>query len=323
MATPTNRQQFKDYCLRNLGKPIIEINVTDEQVDDRIDDALRYYWDYHFDGSEKLYYRFEIQEKNRPGKLTEIEVMNGGVGYQNSDTISFSNVGGSNAAANVVTDANGTITEVVMTDHGSGYYNAPVVTVNTSTGSNAALTAYPGGYIPLPENVIGAINIFDSGLITNTNDMFNVQYQFFLNELYSLTSTSIVPYYMSMSHIQFLQELLVGKQPVRYNRHKNKLYVDMNWGKVSNGQWLIAEVYEIVNPDLYKDVWKDRWLLEYATQLIKQQWGGNMKKFIGIQMANGVMMNGQQIYNEATETIAEMRKEMINSYSLPAMDFIG
>ena len=97
----------------------------------------------------------------------------------------------------------------------------------------------------------------------------------------------------------------------------------MNWGKVSNGQWLIAEVYEIVNPDLYKDVWKDRWLLEYATQLIKQQWGGNMKKFIGIQMANGVMMNGQQIYNEATETIAEMRKEMINSYSLPAMDFIG
>ena len=45
MAVPTTRSEFKEYCLRKLGKPVIEINVDDDQVEDRIDEAIRYYWD--------------------------------------------------------------------------------------------------------------------------------------------------------------------------------------------------------------------------------------------------------------------------------------
>jgi hypothetical protein len=56
MATITNRTDFKNYCLRRLGFPVIEINVDDEQVEDRIDDALQYWQDYHFDGLQKVYY---------------------------------------------------------------------------------------------------------------------------------------------------------------------------------------------------------------------------------------------------------------------------
>ena len=52
MASPNTRATFKDYCLRALGKPVVEINVDDDQVDDRIDEALEYWRDYHFDGSE-------------------------------------------------------------------------------------------------------------------------------------------------------------------------------------------------------------------------------------------------------------------------------
>ena len=44
MANPTSRAAFKEYCLRRLGKPVIEINVDEDQVDDRIDEALAYYW---------------------------------------------------------------------------------------------------------------------------------------------------------------------------------------------------------------------------------------------------------------------------------------
>ena len=43
MATPTSRETFKEYCLRTLGKPVVDINVDDQQVEDRIDDALQYY----------------------------------------------------------------------------------------------------------------------------------------------------------------------------------------------------------------------------------------------------------------------------------------
>ena len=56
MAQITNRQEFKDYCLRRLGFPVIDINIDDEQVEDRIDDAMQYWQDYHFDGLQKVYY---------------------------------------------------------------------------------------------------------------------------------------------------------------------------------------------------------------------------------------------------------------------------
>ena len=62
MATITNRSDFKTYCLRRLGFPTIEINVDDDQVEDRIDDALQYWTDYHFDGLQKVYYIKALQQ---------------------------------------------------------------------------------------------------------------------------------------------------------------------------------------------------------------------------------------------------------------------
>ena len=62
MATPTSRNTFKEYCLRTLGKPVVDINVDNEQVEDRIDDAIQYYRDYHFDGTERIIKKFEITE---------------------------------------------------------------------------------------------------------------------------------------------------------------------------------------------------------------------------------------------------------------------
>ena len=55
MAIASSRTSFKDYCLRRLGSPVIQVNVADEQVDDRIDDALEYYRDYHYDAVEKVF----------------------------------------------------------------------------------------------------------------------------------------------------------------------------------------------------------------------------------------------------------------------------
>jgi hypothetical protein len=56
MAAPSSREQLKDYCLRRLGFPVIDINVDPDQVEDRIDDALQYWQDYHFDGLQKVYW---------------------------------------------------------------------------------------------------------------------------------------------------------------------------------------------------------------------------------------------------------------------------
>lgn len=246
MALPVNRTQFKNYCLRRLGAPVIEINVDDDQVEDRIDEGLKYYWDYHFDGTEKIYYKHPITAADQTNK-----------------------------------------------------------------------------YITLPDNIIGAVNIFNIGDALNTNNLFNIRYQIALNDLYTLTSSSMVPYYMALQHIQLIEEILVGKQPIRYNRHRNTLHVDMDWNKLAEGQFLIVEAYQIIEPDTYTDAWSDRWLAQYCTALIKRQWGNNLKKFEGMQLPGGIQFNGQKIYDEAVEEINKMENEMISGYSMPLVDMIG
>ena len=157
----------------------------------------------------------------------------------------------------------------------------------------------------------------------NVSNIFNIRYQIALNDLYTLTNVSLVPYFMAFQHIQLIEEILVGRKPIRYNRHRNQLFIDMDWNIMPVGNYIIVEAYQIVDPDTYTDAWNDRWLLQYATALIKRQWGNNLKKFEGMQMPGGLTFNGQKIYDEAVEEITNLEKEMITSYSLPVSDMIG
>lgn len=246
MAVPTTRSEFKEYCLRKLGKPVIEINVDDDQVEDRIDEALKYYWDYHFDGAEKLYYKHLITSTDIANK-----------------------------------------------------------------------------YITLPENIIGVVKLFPVGQSLNTMSLFNIRYQIALNDLYTLTTQSMIPYVMAMQHIQFLEEILVGQKPVRYSRHKDRLFIDMDWGLAVEGQYFVVEAYQVVDPDTFPDVWSDRWLALYTTSLIKYQWGSNLTKFTGMVLPGGVQFNGEKIQDDAKAEIEALEQEMQTSYTLPAYHMVG
>lgn len=246
MAVPTTRADFKEYCLRKLGKPVIEINISDDQAEDRIDEALKLWWDYHYDGVDKVYY----------GKVL--------------DATDISNK-----------------------------------------------------YITLPANIIGAVSIFDIGTYYGINNMFNIRYQMSLNDLYTFTTPSLVPYYMAIEHLQFIEQILVGKVPIRYNRKNNKLYLDMDFSKVKAGDTILVEAYQLVDPDTVSKVWADYWLSEYATALMKLQWGGNLSKFIDLQLPGGVRYNGQVIKEEAMQEIKDLRDELMNNWSEPPSYMIG
>lgn len=247
MAVPTTREEFKEYCLRKLGKPVIEINVDDDQVEDRIDQALKYYHDYHFDGSMTEYYKHQITQTDKDNK-----------------------------------------------------------------------------YVTVPEEIVGVVRIFSIGdPAMRSSDLFNIRYQIALNELYNFTSVSLTPYYLARMHLSLIQELLVGKQPIRYNRHTDRIYVDFDWEKMVVGEYLLFEVYKILDPDVYTDIWSDRWLQEYTAVLIKEQWGQNLTKFIGMQLPGGVQFNGERILDDAQSQRAALESEMISSYSLPVSDMIG
>lgn len=247
MAKPTTREAFKEYCLRKLGKPVIEINVDDDQVEDRIDEALAYYHDYHFDGTEKVYLAHSVTEEDKTNR-----------------------------------------------------------------------------YLTIPEAVIGVVNIFDIGDSYSTNNLFNIRYQIALNDLFAFNYGPFAPYYMALQNVALAEELFVGRQSLRYNRHVNKLYIDMDWeAKIVTGEYIIVEAYQKVDPETYSDVWADRWLQRYATAQIKKQWGENLKKFEGLQMPGGLTFNGQKIWDEATDELQKLEDEMISSYSLPVSDMIG
>ena len=247
MAVPASRTELKDYCLRRLGYPVVDINVDDEQVEDRIDDAIRYYQDYHYDGTERIFLKHQVTAEDIANE-----------------------------------------------------------------------------YITIPEAVIGVVRVFDIGDAIQSSTLFNIRYQIHLNDLFDFTSTTYVPYVSAMRHVEQLEEIFVGKKPIRFQRHKNQLNIDMDWGNdIIAGEYVIIEAYRILDPDTYSDVYGDKWLLRYATALIKRQWGENLKKFEGMTLPGGVTFNGQKIWEEATEEINKIEEEMISSYSLPVADMMG
>ena len=71
MASPNSKATFKEYIKKALGAPVLEINVDDDQFDDRIDEALQYFHQYHYDGSIKMYLKHQITDSKITGMKTD------------------------------------------------------------------------------------------------------------------------------------------------------------------------------------------------------------------------------------------------------------
>ena len=158
-GTPNSRTTFKNYCLRSLGSGVIDINVSDDQVDDRIDEALQYFAEYHYDGYERMYLKHLVTEAD-------------------------------------VTRARDNITTSV-TDVGDG-----TTTVDWLEGKN---------WIPVPNTVLSIVQVFPFTDTGGGSNMFDIRYQLRLNDLFDLSSTSVIQYQMAMDNLDFLEHILVGK----------------------------------------------------------------------------------------------------------------
>lgn len=178
-------------------------------------------------------------------------------------------------------------------------------------------------WIPMEESTLGVTDIFDISSTLMGAGMWNVQYQYVLNNMSSWGMIDLTNYWMTMSHLQFMQQVLVGKQPFRYNRYVNKLQIDMDWHKLNVGDYIVARVYDVLDPSVYPKVWADQWLIKYTTALAKLQWGNNLKKYEGMQLPSGMSFNGQKIWDEANAEIEKLEETLINTYSMPASDLIG
>ena len=271
MATPASRAQLKEYALRNLGKPVIEINVDDAQLEDRLDEALQYIAQYHYDGIERVYLKYKL---------------------------------------------NSTDLARLKSPEGDS-------TVSASAGGRTTSYTEANNWIAVPDSVLAVSRIFPLS-DKHSNNLFDIRYQLRLNDLYDFSSTSIIHYDMVLRHLDFLDHILVGEKPIRFNQHNNKLYIDMDWKvDMSVDEYLIIECYRKLDPTEMTDVFNDIFLKRYVTALFKKQWGANLSKFNGVTMIGGVTLNGQQIYSEALEDVRKLEEEIRGTYESPVTYMIG
>ena len=329
MAAPTSRTTLIDYAKRKLGWPVIEINVDDDQAEDRLDDALQYFAEYHFDGVVKDFIKHQMTTVDRTNE-----------------------------------------------------------------------------YISISNDVLSVLGIFPTD--ETTVNMFDVRYQTRLDWLTSgWMGNQMLHYDMVKKHMNLIQMLLSGQKPIRYNRHQNRLYLDLDWptefgsfsgntvtaltvtaggtgytsaptvsiaaptsgttatatATVSGGvvtgltiteagtnyvsktppavtfsggggsgaaatatvgtEYIIIECWKKLDSATYTDIFDDMFLKEYITALIKRQWGSNLSKYEGLQLPGGVTLNGAKIFEEAQVEIDKIQEQMSVKYELPTDFMIG
>ena len=253
MAQPSSRTELKDYCLRKLGFPVIDINVDDDQLEDRIDDALQKFRDYHYDGTEEIYLAHAV---------TAGDVSN--------------------------------------------------------------------NYITVADSIIGVSRVLpiSSGSISSDSqqgfNIFDINYQIRLNDFYNLLSSSYTYYVIAREHLAMLDMIVTGELPFKYNKKVNQIQIQMDWAnRVAVGDYLAFEAIRIVDPDTYNKVFNDSWLKEYTTALFKEQWGSNLKKYGNFVLPGGMVINGQQIYDEAVVELKELDEKLRDVYESPPQMLVG
>ena len=318
MAVST-RDALKQYALRALGAPVLEINVDDDQLEDRLDEALDYWKIYHYEGIEQIYLKQLI-------RASEI-------------TLSTSVAGTFNLAEKITGATSGATAEVCRESQRSSSGTLLLVrnvvgtftageAITGSAGHNATLSSitlreYDNRYIEIPDYVWGVTQIISAGQASSSKNIFDLQYQLRLNDLYDLTSTSLIYYKTVMSHLALLDLELNGHQRFRFNRLNGRLYLDANWATdFILGDYIIVQSYRAMDPTTWSKVYNEQWLKHYVIALFKKQWATNIKKFSGIQLPGGVTLDGDKLYDEATTEIKDLEDELQNK-SAPLDFFLG
>lgn len=242
-SKPETRKEFKAYCLRRLGAPVIKINVDNQQVEDLIDAALEYFGRNHYDGSIQMYVPVE-------------------------------------ATAEVLQNK----------------------------------------YFPIDDSFVGVQRVLETSY--QGSSQFSIEWQLMASTYpFALKGDGLLTYSMAMSYRETLKNVVSGKtKHIRFNRHMDRLFIDIDWNTVREGQIFVVEATRVLDPDEFPQVWNDPFLKKYATALIKRQWGNNLRKLRNVQLVGGVTIDAEGILQEAEAEIKELEESMILEHQEP-VDF--
>lgn len=317
-----SRQDLKEYALRALGAPVVEVNIDDDQLEDRIDEALEYWNIYHYDGIERMYLKHRLE-----ASTISITTANGNL-FQQGTKITGQTSGATARVTPRIMNEPIDNSIIPVRDIDGVFMAGEIVSdgINSATIANGdflVLGDFDKKYIQLPDIVFGVTRVLPFSATSVSASMFDIQYQLRLHDLYDLTSTSIIYYKMVMGHLSMLDMELNAKPSIDFNRLQGRVYPRINWDTaVKPGDYMIIEGYRAMDPTQFSKVWNETWLKRYVIALFKRQWAGNIKKFSGIQLPGGVTLNGQALYDEAIGEIQQLEQELIEKQA-PLSFFLG
>ena len=267
MAQPTSRAELKDYCLRRLGKPVLEINVDDDQIDDLIDDAIQLFNERHYNGTERMFLKHQFTADDVTRFTTSDETLTVGT------------------------------TDWILRNN----------------------------YLQIPDHITGINKVFGIKGSNIRSNLFGLEYQLFLNDLYQFGSVDILSYYMVKSYLETLDMVLNNGsfQQFRFTARRDRLYMDLDKDFLKNGSNILIECHRMLDPTDATEMNNDPFVKKYATALMKRQWGMNLIKYNNVQLPGGVTLNGREIYTDALAEIEKIESEVLSKYAIPPMDMIG
>jgi hypothetical protein len=316
-----SRADLIQYALNKLGAPVIKIEIADAQIQDRVDEALQFYQDFHYDGTERVYLKHQITG-------SQILVVN------TSNFIVGENVISSSGASFLIENiSSSNHTFITKTVNKGGLNNGTFSDMEVIVGSQSGATTnviskvvgdIENGYVPISELVTGVIRAIPWWSVTNKSTyMFDPQYQVIMSTFQNLSSSSMIYYSQLMSHISLIDQILRPIDSIRFNRKTSKIYLDYEWNTATIGGFLIFEVYRILDPEVITAIYNDRMLKKLVTAKLKYQWASNFQKYQGIQLLGGVTVDATTLMAQAVAEIESAENEIRDSYEEMAIGFIG
>ena len=317
----TSRNDLIDYALRKLGSPVIKIEIAPQQLEDRVDEALQFFQDFHYDATERVYLKH---------KITGSEILVTSAANFIVGEMVKSVQGATFQIDSIDFPSNKIITKAV---YKNGSQNGTFANLEgiqgVLSGASTTVVAKVTGdtenrFVPISEMVTGVIRAIPWWHVTNKETyMFDPKYQVIMSTFQNLSSSSMIYYSQLMSHISLLDQILRPIDSVRFNRKTSNVHLDFDWTSASIGGYLIFECYRILDPEVFTKIYNDRMLKKLVTAKMKYQWASNFQKYQGIQLLGGVTVDATTLMAQAVAEIESVETEIRDAYELPSIGFIG
>lgn len=316
-----SRDNLIQYALRKLGSPVIKIEIAPEQLEDRLDEALQFFQDFHYDATERVYLKHQITG-------TTIGVTSA------TNFIVGENVKSATGATFQIEQID-TVTNTLITKtvYKAGFQEGIFLPLEPIVGQSSGATTtvilkIPGDienrFVPISDLVTGVIRAIPWWNVTNKSTyMFDPQYQVMMTTFQNLSSSSMIYFSQLMSHISLVDQILRPIDSLRFNRHTSKIYLDFDWTTAQIGGVLVFECYRILDPEVSTKIYNDRMLKKLVAAKFKYAWASNCQKYQGIQLLGGVTIDATTLMGQAVAEISAAETEIRESYEIGPIGFVG